>query len=602
MEQPESLVEQAVYDAWRRWSQAELPRRRQRADRARQRALQTNDEVSWQHAEQVERSSMQLQDMVARGDAYFARIRGQMREAGGEFFEVDLRVHRYHRSESFPLTTGDEMLDMSHLAPLADLIRNPAQDTLTLAKLDRQLLGMEHGAPRILVVQCLVEDVELQGDRVVRTAPRYGAIFEDRVRNRLSQAALPALEILADVLDRDQNAIIGDRHPKRRAIILDGPAGTGKTVVAAHRIAVREDENSMGLYLTPTAALRDYVRPALPRLGLEATRAQVLSVADLARALWPELTLEDEIAHDADDDFGSEQWSAAFERQRRQGAEGMVLYLKARGGLRGTSQKHLSLADVGPLLWLAAWMGKPVPLPKPTWVIVDEAQALSRLAYRAMAMWFGKGVRWVLAGDLMQRGSESTVRSWEDIESALSLSAGEVAYVWLAHNYRVPPRIHNLANRLRRAVLPESRDSDSVSWHPHAGEVRIALVPDLSEMKAQVAALLSHWHAQGISAIAILAPDVDRVEQWANRLKDASLQILRRGEAYRGGAVLATLDFVRGLEFDAVLLLEVSQEDYPGHDAASARILYTAITRARRTLAILALSQSPSDWLGVIDD
>ena len=55
------------------------------------------------------------------------------------------------------------------------------------------------------------------------------------------------------------------------------------------------------------------------------------------------------------------------------------------------------------------------------------------------------------------------MRSWEDMESSLSLSAGEVAYVWLAHNYRVPPRIHNLANRLRRAVLPESRDSDSVS-------------------------------------------------------------------------------------------------------------------------------------------
>lgn len=80
-----------------------------------------------------------------------------------------------------------------------------------------------------------------------------------------------------------------------------------------------------------------------------------------------------------------------------------------------------------------------------------------------MAMWFGKGVHWVLAGDLMQRGSESTVRSREDVESALSLSADEVAYVWLAHNYRVPPRIHNLASRLRRAVLPESRDSDSVS-------------------------------------------------------------------------------------------------------------------------------------------
>ena len=49
--------------------------------------------------------------------------------------------------------------------------------------------------------------------------------------------------------------------------LLDGPAGTGKTVVAAHRFAMVAPPGPQGLCAVPSAALAAYLHPALPRLG-----------------------------------------------------------------------------------------------------------------------------------------------------------------------------------------------------------------------------------------------------------------------------------------------------------------------------------------------
>jgi len=594
-----SESEQTVYDAWQRWSVKELPRRRLAADHARGRALKTNDEVLWQHAEQIERGYSQLHDMMERQDPYFARIRGRLEESNGERFDVDLRVHRYHRSDAFPLVNGGEMIDISHLAPLSDLVRNPAQETLTLPVSDRRFLGRDGGSPQIRVIECEVEDIELKGERVVRTAPRYGAIFEDRVKNRLSQSALPALEILADVLDREQNAMISARGGRRRAVILDGPAGTGKTVVAAHRVAVSEDPESSGLYVTPTATLRDYVKPALPRLGIEPNRARVYALADLVAMLWPDWPWEPDLTGVIPDSSHSgETWSQAFERYRKI-ANARALYREAKLLLDGTWSEEMGVADVAPSLWLAAWMGKSLPLSQPRWIIVDEAQSIPLLAYRAMAQWLGPKAHWVLAGDLMQRGAASRIAHWDDIQTALGLRPDQIGRLWLSHNYRVPVNIHAAAERLRKAIMPDSEDSQSVPWHPHLGEVKIGVMATLEEMAQTAEAQVDQWHRQGLSAIALLAPATDQMGRWET-LFTMPWQRLNGREPYRGGTVLTTLDLVRGLEFDAVVLLEVSQEAYPDQEE-SARALYTAITRARRFVQVLVPLDRPSPWIQYLE-
>ncbi len=599
--------EQLVMDSWSRWIEKELPDRRSAADRSYKRALQAGDEAAWQHAEIMERSYGQLLEMKDRQDPYFSRIRGKMKDVDGEPFEVDLRVHRYHRSEVFPIPGGQEMLDISHLAPVADLVRNPAQQELQVTMKDRDFLQWEGKDPHILVLECAVEDVELENGRVVRVAPRYGAIFEDRVRRRLGQSAMPALDVLADVLDKEQNAIVGDRSPNLRLIILDGPAGTGKTVVAAHRIAVAARPDSPGLYLTPTTTLRDYVQPVLPRLGLERTRARALSLVDLAGMMWPDFPWDDQMAGLVpESDWGQDAWTDALNREQaahpNMGPE--ALYRRASEALGKKTRARLGLEDVAALLWLGAWSKRPRPQPEPEWIIIDEAQAIPLLAYRALRTWLGSSVSWVVAGDLMQQGSQHDWDGWMLIQEALEMTDHRVAKLWLSRSYRVPPKIHAAAERLRLAVNPKAQLSESVTWHPHVGQVEVSTVSDQNAMERLARESVREWAEAGIVSVALLVPDSGRMADWEARLTSwqVQFQALTGDRPYAGGLALTTLDVVRGLEFDGVILLECSASSYP-HDAVSARTLYTSLTRARRTAHLLAVDQphnQPTPWLSVI--
>ena len=85
-----TVMENDIFDAWKNWAERELPQRRQRADKAYQRAHQINDEVAWQHAEIVEAGYGQLNDMLLAQDPYFSRIAAQMQDVDGEPFQVDL--------------------------------------------------------------------------------------------------------------------------------------------------------------------------------------------------------------------------------------------------------------------------------------------------------------------------------------------------------------------------------------------------------------------------------------------------------------------------------------------------------------------------------
>lgn len=599
--------EQGILGRWAEWVERELPNRRAAADRAYKRALQVGDEAAWQHAEIMERSHAQLGEMIDHQDPYFARIQGRMRDVDGQLFSVDLRVHRYHRSETFPDADGGELLDISHLAPLADLVRNPVQTELALTMTDREFLQMAGTNPRIEVLDCTVEDVELDEGRVVRVAPRYGAIFEDRVRRRLAQSAVPALDVLADVLDREQNAIVGNRAPHLKLVILDGPAGTGKTVVAAHRIAVAVAPDSPGFYLTPTTTLRDYVRPVLPRLGLERSRAQAWSIADLAAMMWPDLPWDSDLSGMLPDNSGDPQaWLRSFEDARRShgNSSWLGIYQMAAGALGQSVGAPLGLADVAPLLMLGVVAKRPRPQPEPHWIIIDEAQAIPLLAYSALRVWLGSEVSWVVAGDLMQQGIQREWDGWSGIQDALGLKNHQVANLWLAKSYRVPPRVHHAAEQIRQTIWPDSPKSESVPWHPHVGDVTISRCATRRAEVDEARRILDNDRQQGYTAAAMLVPDLEHLTTWAKDLDQWNIeyQVLRDNVPYRGGLVLTTLDMVRGLEFDAVVLLDVSAQAYPNL-AWAARKLYTSLTRSRRAVHLLAVDSPEypsSSWLNVI--
>ncbi len=571
--------EQTVADAFFAWAPAEQVRRRQASQEALARARAGHDEVRWQVAERAEARLQQLTEMIATHTPYFARIRCRVADGSGQAAALDVRVSNYARSESFPVPPGPrEMLDVSHLTALADLVRHPGQPTLTVSLTERQLL-QAGGTGRLQVTDAVVEDIEWDGERIHRTAPRFGAVFEDRVRRRLQGTASTSLEAMADVLDAEQSRILAQRDPRRRVLLLDGPAGTGKTVVAAHRIALVAPPDRPGLYVAPSATLAAYLRPALPRLGLTQAGTHLATPEDLLAQLAPALMRW--VVRDP-----QSSWPADGVRRIRSAPD------KDPG--RFLAAQPDAFRHPAALLLLAVRTGARLAVP-PAWVIVDEVQSLPAPGLAALGALAAPDAWWVLAGDPLQADRDPFV--FADAARLLGPGRGIPQRVHLRQAYRLPPVIHGAAAALRQRLDPNAPVSTSVRWHPVPGVVRrwVVAAPGIAAMADWLAMAQSASHA---GTMAVIVPDemappaVDALGRALEALGSAP-ERLTDDPVYRGGLVLAPLARVRGLEFDAVLIWDASLRAYPDTPEAGRR-LYTALTRARR-LAVALVSPDPAD-------
>lgn len=589
--------EDAVYQGWHAWAAGEWEIRQGAADRARRRALRDPDTAAWKHAETIEIRLRQLEEMIVDDRPYFASVRATLTDHAGERVALDVRVHAFTRAEAFPGPHG-EMVAVSHLSPIADLVRNPAEPRIALALSERDLLRWpELRGVQLTVDDAMVEDVEIEGGRVTRVAPRFGAIFEDRVRKRLSEAAMPGLGVLADVLDRRQSRILNDRDPKWRLVILDGPAGTGKTVVAAHRIALVAPEDSAGVYVTPTATFREYISPALPRFGLGRRGVRAVALSDIARSLFPDWPWDDVGAPlpPVADETALEKLVAHLS-----GAE-VPAYLAARKHVLGAGGAKTGPADVVPALLLAARLGRTIEAPRPAWAVIDEVQVFPLVALRALATILGP-IPIVAAGDLLQRGPGEGI-AWKGVSAALGVKATATRRLWLSDCYRIPPAIHAAAERVRRALDPEGPVSSAVAWHPEPGRV-IRHEVETDEVPSCVDGILDEAHADGVASVAVVAACPQAGSGLVSHFSGTgrNVQVLDGRTAYRGGVALADVEVLRGLEFDWVILADTSVDGYPAAPAGG-RALYVAATRARRRLDVVVAGggeRPASPWVEVL--
>ena len=87
---------------------------------------------------------------------------------------------------------------------------------------------------------------------------------------------------------------------------------------------------------------------------------------------------------------------------------------------------------------------------------------------------------------------------------------------------------------------------------------------------------------------AIICGNRGSLEKIRELLGDKAPQVISRNQALPGkGTFLITLDLVKGLEFDGVILPDADAKMYPD-DLLARHRLYTAVSRATRRLSILA--------------
>lgn len=221
-------------------------------------------------------------------------------------------------------------------------------------------------------------------------------------------------------------------------------------------------------------------------------------------------------------------------------------------------------------------------------VVIDEAQDFSPLQVAVLDR-FVKGHSFTILGDLSQgihyyRG----VKDWNEM---LSLFAeNETAYFALTRSYRSTMEIITFANEiLKRGVgadllaVPVFRSAEPVRVLQFTPEERLRKI---SEVLARV--------LEGpYRTAALLTRTLKEAEELHMALsaegRELNLIDGRSGE-YQGGLSVLPAYLSKGLEFDAVIVVDADAEHYHEQDA---KLLYVASTRALHELWLLAFGEVP---------
>jgi superfamily I DNA/RNA helicase len=201
---------------------------------------------------------------------------------------------------------------------------------------------------------------------------------------------------------------------------------------------------------------------------------------------------------------------------------------------------------------------------------IDEAQELSPLELALLGRSVVPGGTLVVSGDAdQQTDTTTTFPGWEGVMRELGRSDHDV--LRLRIGYRCPPHVEELARAVRdgRAARIDPREPT------RGARTVLSAFPNERTLVAEI--------GTGI--------DICRSPRTAQRLAPqlrahTPLRLVLDGRFLpRGAAQASTVDEVKGLEFDYVIVPDADARDYPD-DPASRRALYVAITRARHQVLL----------------
>ncbi|MBU1251330.1 MAG: ATP-binding domain-containing protein [Actinobacteria bacterium] len=441
------------------------------------------------------------------------------------------------------------------------------------------------------------------------------------LRRQLAAPKTGAMSAVLSTLQTDQyDAIVRDAVESQ---ILQGHPGTGKTVIAAHRAAyllspeAPREARAKGtvLVLGPTVEYVEHIASTLGRLIDDPDRYEVKALPTLLDELagLKESSEPTESIRYTDVDLGlADLIDHAFKLAKSNVGEGerptaadvyyeLINFLDdpPNGVLEKEWAEHLrelpkSYEEIrrqrlrrhrGLLAYIGA---RTTRRPNPGHVIVDEAQDITPIEWKALA-WLGNRGGWTILGDLNQRRTDHTFSSWSGVTNILAIEdeEGRPPVRVLERGYRSTGQIISFANQLL------SRADRSLYSLQQDGEVPTVtkVASGQNAIDAGIAAALALVEQVGEGTVAIITPQQRGVTAG---LSKQGWQAVSAGSTTwtDGSRQLRILvpERARGLEFDGVVVIEPS--DFP-ENVGRQGVLYTALTRANRHLTVVHRKSLP---------
>lgn len=257
--------------------------------------------------------------------------------------------------------------------------------------------------------------------------------------------------------------------------------------------------------------------------------------------------------------------------------------------LRKSSERMLTAgfldSDEGALTYLDHLLNGTIE-PRYRHIVVDEAQDISPIEFKLLSLastnnWF------TVLGDLAQRLTPHRgIHRWRSLDRVLGRS--DISVQHARTSYRSNKHITRFNNRILRlfeSTLPSpkpfDREGDRVEYHQHAKvhAMHQCVVGDLRHIRSRPNMLDAR--------IAVLVRDTrnfNRFLSYCNSTGPDDVVQIGQEHYVDSDTVLARIPDVRGLEYDAVIVLGVN--DTFIDTLFNQKMLYQATTRARHHLAI----------------
>ena len=217
-------------------------------------------------------------------------------------------------------------------------------------------------------------------------------------------------------------------------------------------------------------------------------------------------------------------------------------------------------------------------------IVIDEAQDFGMMIYHCLHECIN-GCTYTVMGDVSQNIHFGVgLNDWEPLKSLILTDAMDHFDI-LKKSYRNTVEISNFATEILRHGKFFNYPVEPIIRH--GKEVQVEQV-NADAFYSKAAEICRDWQERGLATIALVCRDIRQVETVAKAMTpliDIMETDLEKAE-FGNGIMVLPVEYTKGLEFDAVMIMDPTREDYPVDDG-HAKLLYVAATRALHELCVM---------------
>lgn len=261
------------------------------------------------------------------------------------------------------------------------------------------------------------------------------------------------------------------------------------------------------------------------------------------------------------------------------------LYRTLKRTILPTEEEDWEWNDLAPLIFLHQQVYGISRQHQYQHIVIDEAQDYSPFQLEVLKRHV-QGNSLTILGDLLQTIYQD--RGIEDWKEFLSLFPESKATLFqLKRSYRSTQEIIKFANQIIAPFVEKELLAEAVSRN---GEPITIWQGTLVEQKKNIVKKISELQQKGFKTIAVITPNEKSTNKWTTWLQNQGIpcqQISTQQDKYIGGISILEISLSKGMEFDAVLMVDVNSRHYP-RDEYHAKLLFVGCTRALHELHMFA--------------